>query len=40
MEKLVDPAVPAAANHPIPHTLGVVPDVWFLTNDTVALIVE
>jgi hypothetical protein len=40
MEKLVDPAVPAVANHPIPHALGVVPDVWFLSNDTTALIVE
>lgn len=40
MEKLVDVAVPAIANHPIAHALGVVPDVWFLTNDTVALIVE
>lgn len=40
MEKLFDAAVPAAVNHPIAHTLGVVPDVFFLTNDTTALIVE
>ena len=40
MEHLVDAAVPGGPNHPIAHGLGVVPDVWFLTNDTDALVIE
>jgi hypothetical protein len=40
LEKLNDPAVANGVNQAIPHALGAVPDIYFITNDTDALIVE
>ena len=40
VSKMTDAAVPNGANQALAHGLGVVPDLYFLTNDTLALIIE